>query len=279
MTSLECLDLSRLPRAEREAALESAAAGLQAGLNLDAGPLLRAALIDVGDPTTTYLLVVIHHLVVDAVSWRIFTEDLWNAYDQLVLGRDIQLPPKTTSFQLWSKRLTDYARSGALGQEVAYWRTLSHSTVCHLPTDFPGGANTAASASAVTVMLNAEETRALLQDIPKVYHTQINDVLLTALVRAIASWTGGNSVLVDLEGHGREPVIGEHGGLAHDRLVHDDHPRSSGARSCQHSRRHSKVRQRAAPWGPRPGHRLWLIALSERGCGVESDYRSRSCRK
>jgi non-ribosomal peptide synthase protein (TIGR01720 family) len=56
-------------------------------------------------------------------------------------------------------------------------------------------------------MLNAEETRALLQDIPKVYHTQINDVLLTALVRAIASWTGGNSVLVDLEGHGRETVI------------------------------------------------------------------------
>ena len=207
VTSLECFDLSTLPRAEREAAFESAAAGLQAGLNLDAGPLLRGALIDVGDPRTTYLLVVIHHLVVDAVSWRIFTEDLWNAYDQLVLGEDIQLPPKTTSFQHWSKRLTEYARSGALGQEVAYWQRLSQSAVCHLPTDFPGGANTAASASAVTVTLNAEETRTLLQDIPKVYHTHINDVLLTALVRVIASWTGGNSVLVDLEGHGREPVI------------------------------------------------------------------------
>lgn len=207
VATLVCLDLSALSHSEREAAFESAATELQAGLNLEIGPLLRAALIDVGDPRTTYLFVVIHHLVIDGVSWRILSEDLWNAYDQLMLGREIQLPPKTTSFQLWSQRLTNYAQSGVLKQELAYWRALSHSRVSRLPTDFPEGANTAASARVTIMTLNPEETRALLQDIPKVYHTQINDILLSALVQTIASWTGENSLLIDLEGHGREAVI------------------------------------------------------------------------
>jgi non-ribosomal peptide synthase protein (TIGR01720 family) len=63
------------------------------------------------------------------------------------------------------------------------------------------------SARTVTACLDADETLALLQDVPAVYHTQINDVLLTALVEAFAEWTGHRTLLVALEGHGREDLF------------------------------------------------------------------------
>jgi hypothetical protein len=73
-----------------------------------------------------------------------------------------------------------------------------------LPLDFVRGENTVESARGVEVALDVEETRALLQDVPRAYRAQINDVLLTALARSFARWTGATSLLVDLEGHGRE---------------------------------------------------------------------------
>ena len=205
--TLTHLDLSALSAADQAAALETSAAKLQSSLDLSAGPLVRAALIDVGDPKAAYLLLIIHHLVVDGVSWRILLEDLWTAYEQLMAGDEIRLPPKTTSFQLWARRLAEYAQSSDLEEETSYWLALSRVTVCRLPRDFPEGVNTAASAGTLIVALSVEETQALLQDIPKAYHTQINDVLLTALILALSQWTGGDSFLIEIEGHGREAIF------------------------------------------------------------------------
>ena len=207
LPAVERLDLSDLPAAERGSAFEMAARNVQGSLNLESGPLLRAMLIDVGDAGTIYLFVAIHHLVMDGVSWRILCEDLWNAYDQLMAGGEIRLPAKTTSYQLWSQRLSQYAQSAALASEFGHWRSLTRDAADSLPKDFPQGENVAASTRVIVVTLGAEETRALLQDIPKVYRTQINDVLLTALVRAVAPWAGNDFLLVDLEGHGREAMV------------------------------------------------------------------------
>jgi non-ribosomal peptide synthase protein (TIGR01720 family) len=55
--------------------------------------------------------------------------------------------------------------------------------------------------------LTEEETRALLTDVPAFYRSQINDVLLAALVKATQEWTGESSLLVNLEGHGREEIM------------------------------------------------------------------------
>jgi non-ribosomal peptide synthase protein (TIGR01720 family) len=103
--------------------------------------------------------------------------------------------------------LADYAQSVSLDSEIDYWRTLARSEICHLPVDFPDGENTAASARTVVATLDVEETRGLLQDVPKFYRSQINDALLTALVRAVVPWTGNGSLLIDLEGNGRETLI------------------------------------------------------------------------
>jgi non-ribosomal peptide synthase protein (TIGR01720 family) len=203
------VDLSALPEAEQRPALEAAAAELQASLNLSEGPLVRVALFDLGPNQPSRLLFVIHHLVVDGVSWRILLEDLQTGYQQLSHGEAMKLPPKTTSFQGWAQRLSEYAQSTVLEQELHYWLAQSRFWVAPLPMDYPQGkdANTVASARNVAVSLSSLETRALLQEVPQAYNTQINDVLLTALAQVFAQWLGTRYVLVDIEGHGREEIL------------------------------------------------------------------------
>jgi amino acid adenylation domain-containing protein/non-ribosomal peptide synthase protein (TIGR01720 family) len=203
------VDLSALPKAEQTAAIEAAATELQASLSLESGPIVRVALFDLGSNQPNRLLFVIHHLAVDGVSWRILLEDLQTGYQQLSRQEAMKLPPKTTSFQNWAQCLSEYAQSPALEQELDYWLDSSRSAVAPLPVDYPAGkdAKTVTSACNVSVYLSAEETRALLQEVPKAYHTQINDVLLTALVQTFAQWSGTRCLLVDLEGHGREEIL------------------------------------------------------------------------
>jgi amino acid adenylation domain-containing protein/non-ribosomal peptide synthase protein (TIGR01720 family) len=201
------IDLSRLAETELSQALAGHAVRLHTTLNLHDGPLMRVALFDRGAQRNCYLLIVIHHLVVDGVSWRILLEDLEMLYQQLIGGETSALPAKTTSIKTWAERLTEHARSGALRHELPYWLALGNITSARFPVDKIGGANTVAEARTISVSLNSDATRALLQDVPVAYRTQINEVLLTALVRAFAQWTGSQSLLVDLEGHGREEIL------------------------------------------------------------------------
>lgn len=201
------IDLSTLQEGALSQTIESTSDQLQASLNLNSGLLLRVALFHLGIQKPDRLLLVIHHLAVDGVSWRILLEDLQTVYKQLESGKPIQLPPKTTSFKHWAEKLTEYAQSPAAKKELTYWSNISTQKITPLPVDCKGGANTKASARSVKVSLNEKETRALLQEIHKAYHTQINDILLTALVQVLATWSGSNSVLIDLEGHGREEIL------------------------------------------------------------------------
>jgi non-ribosomal peptide synthase protein (TIGR01720 family) len=203
----ETFDLSAAAEAEQRTLIADQAARLHASLNLLDGPLMRVALFDRGAQRNSYLLIVIHHLAVDGVSWRILLEDLHALYRQLSSGEKPALPPKTTSFKNWAERMTEHARSGGLRDELSYWCATVENSAARLPLDYLGGANTAASARTLSVSLNADETHALLQVLPVAYRTQINEILLTALVRALAQWTGSQSLLVDLEGHGREEIL------------------------------------------------------------------------
>ena len=203
---LRRIDLREWPEEEVAERLEAEATQLQASLSLEAGPLLRVALFELGAGGGERLLLVIHHLVVDGVSWRILLEDLQTAYQQLRRGEAVKLPAKTTSFKRWAELLKEYAESESVGQELSYWEGEGRRRVKELPVDYEGGSNSEASAGSVTVRLSEEETRVLLQEVPEVYHTEINDVLLTALVEGYGKWSGERMLLVDLEGHGREEL-------------------------------------------------------------------------
>ncbi len=206
------IDLSALPEAARPQALAASADLLQASLDLAQGPILRAAFFgsDSGDPRQDRLLLIVHHLAVDGVSWRILAQDLEEVYRQLERGAAVELPPPATSFQHWAERLHEHAQTPAALAEAAWWleQPLPDRP---LPLDFPRedgqGAPTIASLRSVEIQLTAEETRALLEDAPRAYRTQVNDLLLTALVEAFAPWTGSRRLLLDLEGHGRENLF------------------------------------------------------------------------
>ncbi|TMM29727.1 MAG: amino acid adenylation domain-containing protein, partial [Actinobacteria bacterium] len=174
--------------------------GVVGGFDLTGGPLVRVVLFRADG----VLRLVVHHLVVDAVSWRILLEDLDTAYRQAVAGRPVVLGPKTTSFQQWARRLVEYTQRGGFAGEVGYWAGIPEGG--RLPVD-RDGLNTVGSVGSVTVRLGRDETRALLQDVPGVYRTQVNDVLLAALGRVLARWSNCDRVVVDLEGHGREELF------------------------------------------------------------------------
>ncbi|HYN92489.1 MAG TPA: amino acid adenylation domain-containing protein, partial [Pilimelia sp.] len=201
--------------------------------DLATGPLVRATLFaantdtdtDTGTGTGTgtdaetggsVLLLAVHHLVVDAVSWRLLVTDLATAYQQAATGAPISLPAKTTAFRDWARWLAGHAAAGGFDDERAHWAATGARAVPRLPIDIPpadtAGAdtartNTAGAARSVTVTLGERETAALLQHVPRAYRTQVNDVLLAALATVLRGWTGGGPVAVDLEGHGREEIL------------------------------------------------------------------------
>jgi amino acid adenylation domain-containing protein/non-ribosomal peptide synthase protein (TIGR01720 family) len=201
------VDLSSATEEEQLTTIEAVANEQQVSFDLSQGPLVRVVLFDLGAEQPARLLVIFHHLVIDGVSWRILFQDLPAIYEQLERGEQVVLAPKTTSYKQWAESLTAYAQSESIRQESAFWTVEARQGIKPLPLDHPEGVNDAAVAHVVAVSLTPDETRALLKEVPGIYHTQINDVLLAALAKGLAQWTGESACLVEMEGHGREEII------------------------------------------------------------------------
>jgi amino acid adenylation domain-containing protein/non-ribosomal peptide synthase protein (TIGR01720 family) len=199
-------DLSSLASEVRAQALEKIGAELQASLDLTRGPVLRLALFHMGPEQPERLLWIVHHLVVDAMSWPVLIDDLITLCDQLQHDKPLQLPPKTTSFKEWADQLAAHADSPILAAELAVWTSARRLPARGLPADHPGGTGTAAGAT-IPLSLDARDTRFLVQELARVTGRQISEVLLTAIATAFAQWTGERAVVVDLEGHGREALF------------------------------------------------------------------------
>jgi len=206
-THLIHVDLAEVLQADLESTIEAVANRLQSSLNLSVGPLVRMALLELGEHRPQRVLIIIHHLVVDGVSWRILLEDLQRAYEQMSKGEPIKLGFKTTSFKEWAEALTAYARSEACRREFQYWAQQARTRVDRLPVDYSRGENTNESARTITEKLSQEETKDLLQNVTTAYHAQVDEVLLAALLETFNRWTGTAALAVDLEGHGREEIV------------------------------------------------------------------------
>ncbi|NUT45862.1 MAG: amino acid adenylation domain-containing protein, partial [Saccharothrix sp.] len=162
--------------------LRTEAERARAGLDPRHGPLLRAVLFPDGR-----LFLTAHHLVVDAVSWRILVSDLETLLDGGTLG------PKTTAFADWARRLDRHVRDGGFDAALPHWAAVP------VEDRVPTRADTART---VAARLSRDETDALLRAVPEAYRTRVDDVLLTALASAF-----GGRALVALEGHGREELF------------------------------------------------------------------------
>ncbi len=194
-------------------ALESHAAQVQSGMDLERGPLMKAVLYRL--PEGDRLLLTAHHLVVDGVSWRIILEDLQAVYRQAQAGDAPRLPSKTDSFKQWAERIRAFADSDAL-EEKPYWQAVEAMGAMG-EQGFPPLADPEPNAgdhptvnrdmAFCSVKLSPEDTASLLTDVHRAYGTEINDILLTGLARAARRLRGLSRLVVLLEGHGRESLF------------------------------------------------------------------------
>ncbi|MDU0072246.1 MULTISPECIES: non-ribosomal peptide synthetase [Bacillus] len=191
--------------AELEASILEEANRIQSSIDLSQGHLLKAAIFKTGQGD--HLLIVIHHLVVDGVSWRILLEDFAAGLLQAEKGEPIVLPEKSHSFAEYAARLSEYAGSKTFAKEIGYWEEIEKTAAVPLPKDAEADDKRMRHTKTVEFSLTKEETEQLMTKVHEAYNTEMNDILLTALGFAVKEWTGQSDFIVTLEGHGREDII------------------------------------------------------------------------
>ncbi|WP_078326599.1 non-ribosomal peptide synthetase, partial [Mycobacteroides salmoniphilum] len=157
--------------------------------------------------STAQLALVIQHLAVDGVSWRILLEDINIGWAQHRAGQPVVLPPGGTSFARWAALIDEHARTAEVAEHVEAWKRVQ-ATPALLPAVRPA-LDTYATAHTMSASLDAETTRILLGEAPAAFHAGVGDILLIALGMAVAQLSGntGAPVGIDVEGHGRQEEL------------------------------------------------------------------------
>ena len=197
---LDLVDLRSSSNATK--ALASQLDEMHPQFDLEHGPLFRAALLQM--PIGQRLWLCGHHLAVDGVSWRIILEQLTLAYQQAASGEAVDLGDASASFRDRADESVRFATSDALRSELATFAFSPEPTGVGDDTQSTYGTSVTLAAT-----LSTDETRLLLSAAHHAYNTEINDLLLAALGRALGEWSGEESTVIDLEGHGRERLLAD----------------------------------------------------------------------
>ncbi|MGH7290591.1 MAG: condensation domain-containing protein, partial [Myxococcota bacterium] len=221
---LQRIDISALADEGLRASIVKQSQAAESRLAPEAGVMLQAVWFDTGAKRSGRLLVTIHHLSVDGVSWRILVPDLAAAWAAISDGREASLPARGTSFRDWAQRLSLHAQQMEVAEELSFWRRM----LCQPAPAFYQGVldparDVSGTAGHLTLTLPSELTGTLLTRVAAAFHGGINDVLLTGLVLAVVDWRrrrgrhsvagidveaeASHAVLLDLEGHGREEIF------------------------------------------------------------------------
>ncbi|WP_162911639.1 non-ribosomal peptide synthetase [Streptomyces koyangensis] len=187
---------------------------VQGELDPAAGVMVRGVWFDPGPGREGRLLLVVHHLVVDGVSWRVLLGDFAVAWSAVSVGRSVVLEPVGTSLRGWARGLVEAAVEPGVVRGLPYWcEVLSTTDPLLGGRELDGGRDVLGGAEHVTVRLPVAVTEGVLARVPGVFHAGVNDVLLTGLALAVGRWRGrrgvggGSAVLVAVEGHGREEGV------------------------------------------------------------------------
>ncbi len=166
-----------------------------------AGVMVQAVWLDAGPERVGRLVVAAHHLVVDGVSWRVLASDLRAACEAVAAGRKPSLEPVGVSFRRWAGLLEEWAVSAERVAELPVWQAILGQE--RQPERAPAG-----SVRSRSWVVPSNETSVLVGRAPVVFHCGVHEVLLAGLAGAVARWRAADTVLVDVEGHGRHPVEG-----------------------------------------------------------------------
>ncbi|MEN2401847.1 amino acid adenylation domain-containing protein [Flavobacterium sp. MC2016-06] len=186
-------------------ALRSIGDSLQSGFNISSGVLFHIGHFRMSDGDR--LALIVHHLVIDGVSWRILFEDLSNLYQSYQTKTPVKLPLKTDSFQRWASVQKEYAKSEKMQSERLYWDEVSKEAIALLPADYQGREKSSTIDKSTYFILDESLTEKLQTQVHQVYNTEINDILLTSLGLALREVFGVEKSVLKMEGHGREEII------------------------------------------------------------------------
>ncbi|NOQ24722.1 MAG: AMP-binding protein [Bacteroidales bacterium] len=178
---------------------------IQRSIDLENEPLMKLGLFHLDDGDR--LLIVIHHLVTDGVSWRIIFEDIEMLYEQAKKGQALSLPLKNNSFKDWSEKLTKYAESDQILKQKEFWNEIVNQEVLPLKRDLNHENIKINERASMQFSLDEKTTTQLITQTNQAYGTEINDILLCGLGSSIRKTFGNEKVLVYLEGHGREDIF------------------------------------------------------------------------
>ncbi|TGD36240.1 condensation domain-containing protein, partial [Brevibacterium aurantiacum] len=182
-------------------------------LDPEAGLLWQAIWYTSDEEPDGRLLIVIHHLVVDGVSWRILADDLKQAWELETGTTHEALLPVGTSLTTWAHALTTRATDSDVTSQLDYWQQITATDEPLLGTRaLDPEHDTDATAEHITVTVPADVTRSVLTTVPHLLSAEVNDVLLGALTIAVGAWRARHGVdhrglVVGLEGHGREETF------------------------------------------------------------------------
>ena len=203
---LEEYDVSHIPFEKVQEYISEKCNIIQGSFDLEKGPLMKAVLF-AGDKEE-HLMLCIHHLVVDGVSWRIILDDLNNGYKQYISGHEIKLPPKSASYKSWSEKLEQYSKNQEILSQLEYWNNVKNKV-----KEFSLGERFFASEAKQErnlikekICLDQEFTYKLTRSAWRKYNTEINDLLLTALGCTLYKATQANNIAITLESHGRHEI-------------------------------------------------------------------------
>ena len=199
------VDLTAVAPTARLDAIRRDGEARQRTFALDASPLFQVIAYTTGTDSTAWVLLIAHHLVIDGVSWRILLDDLQRAYVAAAAGRSLDLPPRTTSYRSWIARLEE--ESAMFLDELPFWQQHALGSMS-LPMDLvPIEAPRMDSSASVHTMLSSDVTEVLLRTAPRTLGVEVQDILLTALVRSTSTWTGRATLPITLESHGRPDLF------------------------------------------------------------------------
>ncbi|MGA4839088.1 amino acid adenylation domain-containing protein [Streptomyces sp. G45] len=181
-----------------------------ARLDPRAGSMARFVWFDAGPDRPGRLHVVLHHFVIDGVSWRVLLPDLAAAWEQVKAGKQPRLAPVSTSVRRWAHALADEANSPGRTAELDRWTEIVAGPDPVLGSRLLDPAtDTVATVDHLLVRVPVPVTEALLTKVPAAFRGGVNDGLLAALALAVTRWRRARgvdepTVLLRLEGHGRE---------------------------------------------------------------------------
>ncbi|WP_394750391.1 amino acid adenylation domain-containing protein [Spongiimicrobium salis] len=190
---------------ETELVLNTYKDKIQASIDLANGSLIKLGLFH--EKNTSQLLIAIHHLVIDGVSWRILFEDIETLYQQIKMQKAPKLQDKTDSLKVWQGSISDYIVSAQYQKGKLYWERFKAKQFPRIPHDLENGSFYRRDFKNKTFRLNRNYTSRLLTTANKRFNTRVDDLLLTALLLSAHKQFGNTLLGVDLESHGRQDLM------------------------------------------------------------------------